>query len=223
MDRRPQHGINSSGSMQTLGCATLKLLLQEYAYQGVRTAADAPCRRDLYNTAFFGISQDHPGAEKRRPQGQSQTCPADHATARVKQQSTRAQHLKIASGTHQVPLPAQWRSSLSASGSLEHRHHIYPAAKRICVPCRSNRLVQSPGAILSTLEQPGDKFLPRGLRRGHRTLWKTPNLQYRSRGAIYLKRVRASSCESKHSLQHGWAWACSRQRIRGTAMEIGQV
>lgn len=223
MDRRLPYGINSSSSVQALGCSTLKLLLQKRAHQNIRTAADAPCRRNLYGTAFFGIAQNHPGIEKRGPQGQSQTCPADHAAVRAEQQSARAEYLKIASRTHQVSLPARWRCFIGASGSLEHRHHVYPAAKWVCVPRCGDRLVQPPGAVLSTFEQPGDKLLPRSVRRGHRTLRAAPNFQYRSRSAIYLKRVRASSSEPKHSLQHGWAWACTGQCVCRTIMEIGQV
>jgi hypothetical protein len=223
VDRRTPHGVNSNRSMQTLGCSTLKLLLQERAHQSDRVTTDATCRRDLYSTAFFRIAQDHAGTEKRRAQSQSQTRPEDYAAVRAKQQPARTQHFKIASRTYQVPLPAWWRSSVSTSRSLEHRHHIYPPAQWVCIPRCRDRLVQPPGPLLSTLEQPGNKLLPRSLRRGHRTLRTTSNLQYRSRSAIYLKRVRASSSWSKYSLQHGWAWACARQCVCGTAMEVGQV
>lgn len=223
MDRREPRGINNSRSMQAFRGSAFQLLLQERAHQGIGIAVDASCGRDLYSTAFFRFAQDCSGFEKRGLQCQSQTRPTDHATLRIEQQPTWTQYLKIASGTHQVPLPVERRSSISTVRGLEYRYYVHSAAERICVPRRSDRLVQSLGIVLSAVQQLGDKLLPRRLRRGHRTLRTAPNLQYRPGGAIYLKRVRSSGSLPEYSLQHGRARTRIRQRICGTVVEIGQI
>lgn len=223
MDRQRTHGIIGSCSMQAPECSALQLLLQERAGQGVGVATDASRRRALYGTAFFRFAQNHSAIEKRGSQGQPQAHPKDYAATGPKQQSARTQYFKTAPGAYQVPLSAQWRRFISTSGGLEHRHHVYPATKWLRIPGCSDRLVQPPRTIPSALQQPRGKLLPRCLRGGDRTLWTAQNLQYRSRGAIYLKGVRAGGSRSKYSLQHGWTGTSFRQRVCRTAMEIGQV
>lgn len=188
MARRAPRGINNSCSMQAFGGSAFQLLLQARAYQGIGVAVDAPCGRDLFSAAFFRFAQDCSGFEKRGLQCQSQTRPTDHATFRIEQQPAWAQHLKIASGTCQVPLPAERRGSISTVRSLEYRYHVHSAAERICVPRCSDRLVQPLGVVLSALQQPGNKLLSRRLRRGHRTLRTAPKSSIQIKGCNLLQK-----------------------------------
>ncbi len=203
MDRRTAPKIVSSRSMQALERSTLELLLQERAHQAFRVTADASCRRDLHSTAISWLAQDRSGSEERKLRRQSQACPTDYATPRASRQSAGTQHLKAASGAHQVSLFAARCSIDSSSRCLEHRYYVYPATKRVCIPCRHNRLVQPFCSVLSPLQQPGNELLPGRSRRSDRTARKTQNLQYRPRCAVYLERVRASDYRAGYSLQHG--------------------
>jgi len=86
-----------------------------------------------------------------------------------------------------------------------------------------DRLVQSPGAFLPPVQQPGDEFLPGSLRRSNRMLWPTQNLQYRPGRAIYLPGVRQRRATEKYSLQNGRAWSRLGQHFRRTSMEIREI
>ncbi|MBF8262494.1 MAG: putative transposase OrfB [Parachlamydiales bacterium] len=158
MHRRPAHRTVSSGSAQALEHPTFQLLLQECARQTFRTAAYASHRGNLYGAAVFGFAQDCPGSEEGGLRHQSQACSTDYAALGNSWQSAGTQYLKAASGASQIPLPAGQRGIGGTTGCLEHGHHVYPAAKRVCVPCDCNRLVQPLCAVIPSLQQHRDKF-----------------------------------------------------------------
>ena len=223
MDRQAARGIISGRPVQTLGRFTLRLLLQNRSRQGIGTAADAPCRRGLYGQTVFGLAQDCSGAKEGRLRCQSQAHPANHAALGFGGQSTWTQHLETASGAYQISLSVRQCSAIGATGCLEHRHHLYPPAKRVCLSCRCDRLVQSARAVLSPFQQLGDALLRGCFRRGNRTPWTAKNFQYRSRRAIYLKGVRSGGNWPRYSLQHGRPGARLGQRVCGAAVEISEV
>ncbi len=115
------------------------------------------------------------------------------------------------------------RSACGATRGMEHRYHVYPAAKWICVSRCRHRLVQSPCTILSSFQQLGDELLPGCPRRCDRKARKAQNIQHRPGSAVHLERVHASDYWLEYSLQYGWSRSRIRQRVRGTAMEIGEV
>ncbi len=223
MDRRSAYRTVDSGPMQASEHPAFQLLLQRRARQAFRAAAYAPRRRDLHGAVISGFAKNCSGIEEGRLRRQSQACPADHAALGTSQQPARTQHLQATPGAHQISLPAGRRCVGGATDCLEHRYHVYPATKRVCVPRRCNRLVQPLGAILSSLKQLGDELLPGRSRRGNRTAREAQNLQYRPRRAIYLERVRPGGDWPRYSLQHGRSRSRFGQRVRGTAMEIGEV
>lgn len=184
MDRRAEHSTVSGGPMQTLKYPALQLLLQRRAGQAFRAAAHASRRRDLYGTVISGLAQDRSGVKAGRLRHQSQACPENYAALGNSQQPARTQYLQAAPRAHQISLPAGRRGVGGTVDCLEYGYHVYPAAKRVCVPRRCNRLVQPPGAILSPLQQLGDELLPGCPRRSDRTAREAQNLQYRSRRAI---------------------------------------
>lgn len=223
MDRRKIHRSVGGRSMQAIEHPAFQLLLQERASQALGDAAHASCRRDLYGTTIPGFAQNCSGAEERRLRCQSQAHPENHAAVRADRQSAGSQHLKTTSGAHQVPLFAGRCGVDGAAGCLEHRHHVYPIAKRVCISRCRNRLVQPFRAVLSPFQQPRDELLPGRSRRGARTVWEAKNLQYRPRCAIYLEGICSGGYWPGYSLKHGWPRSRVGQCIRGTAMEIGEV
>lgn len=223
MDRRSACRTVDSGPMQASEHPAFQLLLQKRAHQAFRAAAYAPRRRDLHGAVISGFAKNCSGIEEGRLRRQSQACPTDHAALGTSQQPARTQHLQAASAAHQISLPAGRHGIGGTTDCLEHRYHVYPTAKRVCVPRRCNRLVQPLGAILSSFKQLGDELLPGRSRRGNRTAREAQNLQYRPRRAIYLERVRPGGDWPGYSLQHGRSRPRFGQRVRGTAMEIGEV
>ena len=223
MDRRAEHGTVSGSSVQTSERPALQLLLQESACQTFRAAAHASCRRDLYGTAVFGLTQDCSGIEEGGLRRQSQAYPEGYAAIGAGRQSAWPQYVKAASGAHQISLFAKWCDIGSTAGRLEHRYHVYPAPKWICVSRRCDRLVQPPRTVLPALQQLGGELLSRCLRRSYRTAWIAQNFQHRPGCAIHLKRVCSGSYWPRHSLQHGWARSGLGQRVCGTAMEVSEV
>ena len=184
MGRKETLGSIGGRSMQAIEHPALQLLLQERASQSLRDTADAPCGRDLYSTSVSGLAQNCSGDKKRRLRCQSQAHPENHATVRTGWQPAWSQHLQASTRTHQGSLFAGQCGVDGTAGGMEHRHHVYPAAKWACVSRCHYRLVQPLCAVVSPLQQLGNELLPGCSRRCARKARKAQNLQYRSRSAI---------------------------------------
>lgn len=223
MDRRELYGAFSCSSMPVVKRAAVQLLLSSCTRHSCRATAHASSRRDLHGAAISWLAQNRPGSKKGRILRQPQTYSANYAAIGISRESTRAKYLETPSGTHQVSLSAEQCDTSGTFGCLEHRYHVYPTAQWLCVSRCCHRLVQSPRAIVSTLQQSGYEFLPGGSRRSNRTAWKAQNLQHRSRGAVYLKRIRAGDSKQGYSLQHGWSRSCLGQCFCGEVMEISKI
>ena len=180
-------------------------------------------RRDLHLQALQWFPSDHgetsTGGIPSQPEANTR-IDANHGTSR---NSARAQHIQKPPTTHQVPVPLAGSSDFTATGGLEHRHHLHSAARRVYLPHSSHRLVQSAGFVSSSFEQLRGHLLHRSRRRGNRTLREADHFQYRSRSAVFFQAVCRRHSEQRNPLQHGWTRPCPRQRVCGTPLEIRQA
>jgi len=223
MRRRELPGALGGCSVQAPGDSSFKLLLQNLAPSPFRVNAHATGRRDLHGPPISRVSQDRSRVEKGGLLRQSQTCPESDEAAGIGEYPAWTQHLKTSPKTHQIPLPASRSDFAGASGGMEHRHHLYPIARWVCIPRGRHRLVQQACVISPSFQQPGSEFLLGRFRRGDRIVWKAKNFQYRPGGAVYLKGVCGGRCWSRYSLQHGRTRTCPGQRVRGTFVEVSEI
>jgi len=223
MDSKFSKSTFDHSSVQTRGAIPIKLLLRAGATNRLRFVAHEPSGRDLYGKTFLWFAKDYPCPSKRRTQCESQTNSKDHARIRALREPARSQHLKTPSTTCQISVSSQRLCNLRPITGLEHRYHIHPSEKRLCVSGCCNGLVQSTGTVTSSIKQPRNSILLGSLRGGDCNLWEAGNFQYRSRSTIHIRRVRESSASQKHSVQHGWQRKSTRQCFRRKALEVCEI
>lgn len=223
MDRKRSSRSFDQGAMCTHRIAQSQLLLSSCSGRCDQSRAHETHRRDLYRTTLQWLQGDRSEIAQGRIPGQPQTNPRTHAKAWIGWDSARAKHIQEPSRTSQIPLSFAWPFDSATFGRVEYGHHVYPPARRLCLPCSSHRLVQPPGSCISPLKQSGRRILLGRLRRSCRVLWKASDFQYRSRRAVFFAAICQCHIEQRDPIQHGWAWASSRQHLCGAPMEVGKI
>jgi len=143
MDSRFSKSTFDHSSVQTHGAVSIKLLLRAGATNRLRFIAHEPSGRDLYGKTFLWFSKDDQGPSTGRTQCESETNSKDHARIRALREPARPQHLKTPSTTCQISVSSPRFCNLRPITGLEHRYHIHPSEKRLCLPSCCNGLVLS--------------------------------------------------------------------------------
>ena len=180
-------------------------------------------RRNLHGKTLSWVQVNNSNLEKRRLFSQSEANPGDYASARNRRNSTWPQHFKESSGTRQIPLFVARSAHHATRIRMEHGHYVYSLARRVCVSCSSDRLVQSSSSCVSLVQQSRRGILFGGLRRSGRMLREASNFQYGSRSAVFFASVRQCNTKQRDPFQYGWSRASSRQYFCRTSMEVSEI
>lgn len=223
MDRHQTSCFTCCDTVRPDRTSPFHLLLRRKASERPRSDSITAHRRTLYRKALPRLQDNHREAKENGASGQSKTGSGTHERAWTGWVSTGAQYFQTSPGTHKIPLSTKRHGNQTSYAGVELRHHVHPFARRLCLPDSRHRLVQPTGALPPSLEQPRWQLLHRSLRRGDSLLWEAGDLQYRSRGTVFLKGVRQCGIEQKHSVQHGRQRKSPRQYLRGTTMEVSEV
>ena len=179
MDKSSTQRTLDCCSMQVAGTSSLQLLLPTSRDKRIRSHAAEAYRRDLYRVPVLRISSNDSEPSKRRPQCESETNSESHEETRLGRTATRAEYLEKSSRTPQVSVPAERPSNHQTFAGVELGYHLHPIATGFCIPCGSDRLVQSTGTFSSSIKLSRGQLLHRGFRGGRRKLRSTRNLQHR--------------------------------------------
>ena len=223
MDRHRTPCFTGCSTVRSHRAPSLHILLCSKTLASARSDLTAARRQALHRETLARLQNDCCKTEKDGAPDQSKASARAHGRAWIGWVSTRSQYLQATSGTPEVSLPLKRPGNHAADASLEHRHHVHPVARRLCLPHSSDRLAQPAGACPSPFEQPRQQLLHRSLRRGNRSVREAGELQYRSGGAVFFGGICQCSAEQKYSVQHGWQRSSPRQHLRGTAMEVCKI
>lgn len=223
MHRRTQRPAIDSGPVRPNGVAALELLLRARAIKHRDTAAPEKGRRDLHREAILRIQEDHASIAEGGLPRQSEEGAGHYARIGACRDPAWPSHLEEPSRAHQVSLPPSGSRGPQASTGMEHRHHLHSIASWLCVPCGIHRLVQSPGALIPTVQQPGHHILPGGIRVGYSKVWSSRDSQYRSRSPVHITGICRCRTGVRYSLQHGWSRKGTRQRLRRATMALCEI
>jgi len=223
MDRDRSSPVFRSGSMHSTGIVPSFVLLQSSPTERRRAVFSAPYRRALHGTSVLWISENSSRARSRRLSGQSQEGADNHARAWAGWMPARSQHLSQSAGASEVSVPFKGAADCKTWPGVEHGYHLYPFARRICIPDSSHRLVQSPGIGKPSFKQLGWLVLPRSSGASIREIRPARDFQHGSRGTVHVCRICERGAESWNSIQHGWARTSSRQYFCRATMEVAEV
>jgi hypothetical protein len=98
------------------------------------------------------------------------------------------------------------------SPSFQCRHYVHTPTNGVCLSGGRHRLVQSYDFILGAFKQPRGSVLSRSIRRGY-GMGQARDLQHRSGGSVYLKRIRSTCPLKGDQTEHGWEGASPGQRL----------
>lgn len=163
MDRSQSERAVYCSPMQNSRNPPFKLLLQAGGTKCKRTVDHEACRRNLHSQAFLRLSKNYPRTEEGRARRESQAHSRDYAMPWFGRESARAKHFQKPPGTSQISVSFAWPPNCLPSPCVEYRYHVHPAPNRLCVLGCSHRLVQSFGALISPLKQPGNHLLSGGI------------------------------------------------------------
>lgn len=220
--RQLQQSFNYS-AMRVDRARTLKLLLRRENTSKLRPFSDETCRRGLHGMALLWFSQNYAGAEKGRAYSQPEAYPEKHAISWIGRSTARPKYLENPPAAQNISLSSERGKCFQTLASLEHRHHLYSFAGRLCISRCSDGLVQSICTFSSSFEQPRNKFLFGSSRRGSGRIWLSGNFQHRPRSTVHITRVCQCDTEEWNSLQHGRQRKSVRQYFCGAPLEIGEV
>jgi len=223
MDRQRTSCSTSYGAVRSYKARSFHLLLRNEVAERARFSAATTHRRALYRETFSRLQNNCRKVTEDGPSGQPETSARTHEGAWIGGMSTRSKHLQVAPRTHEIPLSFEGHGNQIPAAGVEFRHHVHPFARRLCLPHSDHRLVQPIGTFPSSVKQPRWQLLHRGSGGGNYSLWETRDLQYRPRGAVFLSTICRCCVEQKHSVQHGWQRPGSRQYLRGTTVEVGEI
>lgn len=198
-------------------------LLSSIARRCFEFSAYEKSRRDLHRKALPRVQANNSDFEKRRLPSQSKTNPRDYESSRNRRDSTRAQYFKESSRTRQIPLFITRSSYHATRIRMEHGYYVYSLARRLCVSCSCDRLVQSIGSRVSSIQQSRGGILFGGLRGSGRSLREAGDFQYGSGSAIFFASVCRRHTKQRDSFQYGWSRASARQYFCRTSMEICKI
>lgn len=223
MDRNRSQRAVYWRTMPTYWPLSLELLLYSSAAESIRPTADETGRRDLYRASLLWFSTYSERTLEGGASDQSEAGPGDYAEIGASWHFARPPHIEKSPGAPQISLPIAGALDCQANAGMELRYHLYSITRGVCVPHCRNRLVQPLRCFSPALKQPGEHLLHRGRRRGHRTLWAARDLQHRSRGAIFCRRICAGYSGQRDSAKYGRPGKSSRQYIRREALEVSEI
>jgi len=223
MGRRESGRAVYYGAMQAPRNSSVELLLRADNTERVRSVAHETCRRDLHGQALLWVSKHYSHSAEGRARRQSKAHSTSHAALGIGGESTGPKYLQEQTRASQIPISAAWARNSSASPCVEHGYHVHSVARRLRVPCSRDRLVQSIGARIPALKQPGSGFLRRSVRSGDPGIRAARNFQHRSRRAIHISGICECRTQQKYSLQYGRPRKGARQYFCGTSMEICKI
>jgi len=223
MDRKRPPRSFDKGTMCPCRIMQGQPLLSSHTRRPLQSCAYEAHRRNLHREALPWLQDNNPEIAERGAPRQSQTDSRAYANVGIGRDTTRTKHIKAPSGTSQIPVPSKRSRHFRTPPCVEYRYYVYSTSWRFCILSGCDRLVQSTSAILPALKQFRGHLLPRCFRGGDPNLRTATNLQYRSRSAVHVSRVRKCGSWKEHSFQHGWQRTGSRQYFCGTSMEICKI
>jgi hypothetical protein len=121
-----------------------------------------------------------------------------------------------------IPVLAAKRGRQAGGPSLECGRYLCAVARRFHLPGGDHRLVQPVCAGVASVEHAGRVVVP-GDVGGGVGAWKAGSVQHRSRSAVHGGGVDESVGTGGRVGEHGRSGSLSGQRVRGTAVAIGEV
>src|SRR5882757_8502524 len=207
MDRSKTPAPDCSAAVRTARPAALDLLLPPAAGE-CRESTPAPATR----RTVPGLSVLRQPPDGSHAGSQPQAHSAADADSRNRSSLSETVFEPSGGGPRDLPVLAARRLDRTAQPGLEHRYYIHSDAWRLPLSGGRDGLVQPLRAQLGTLQYDGDRFLS-GCTRGGIPLRPTGNLEFGSRGPIYLCRISGAIETARHPDQHGWTGPCSGQRF----------
>src|SRR5450432_1290683 len=217
MDRSRIFAAQHSAAVRTAGSAALHLLLSAAAGDRGEPAPDAPVRRVVPEMPVLREPQDG-----LRVGHQSQTRATADADSGHRSPLSQTELEPPGTGSQDLPVSAARRGNPPAQPRLEHRYYLHSDAWRLSVSGRGDGLVQPLRAELGAVEHHGHGVLFDGAR-GRVRLRPTPNLELRSRLAIYFDGFSRAAQTARHRHQHGRPRTRARQRVHRTLVALVEI
>lgn len=208
--------------MSSVGFAKEQSVLSTSRRDGTQSAIDESNRRAPYRISLLWLATHHCRTEQTWLRGKRQADQAIDVCSGTASDCPISSHFQATSRTQKVSVLAQRTSHRTPVASSQFRYHLHKAAKRICLPCRSYRLVLPHDPGLEAFKLSRGSFLCRGLRRVF-GMGNSRNIQHRSRGSVHIDRVCRCSSFQGHTAKHGREGSSSRQCLCGKVLEVFEI
>src|ERR1019366_2888103 len=222
MDYSQTSSLVGAAAVPTAGPGSGQLLLSSRAGVGGQSALHAIAGSGIYRSSLLRSAEDDglvaTAGACRGAQAGAAPAPCDGADGGVSEAAFEPQSIGLPALSVSVEGPGH----RAPQPSLEHRHHLHPAAGWICFLGGDPGLVQPLCARLGTIDYVGSRLLCGGP--GASVSDATPgDLQQRPGRAIHQRSVPGTVAGGPSALEHGWARPGIRQYLRGTALAQRQV
>src|ERR1017187_2734017 len=222
MDSTPPSPIVREPAVPASGPGHVQLLLRGQAGVGAEPAVHALVGRGIHATPFLrGAQNDRLVAAAGSGGGLGSSAaftPGHGLDGRLCQAALEPQ----SSGPQAFSLSAEGSGDRATQSGVEHRYHLHPAKRWVCVSGRGHRLVQPVYPGLGVVDQPGSRFLCRALRAGVEAP-AAGDLQHRPRRAVHQHPVPGPAPGGPGAPEHGWAGPGLRQHLRRALLAQPQV
>src|SRR5258708_38744399 len=217
MDRFFTSAFVDGAAVPTAGACPVQLLLLGGAGVATKPALHAFVGRGIHASSFLRGAQDDLLAAAVGLWGGTQAGAANAAPDGFDGLLAQAAFEFEPARAPAVSLLVRGCKNREGQSGLEHRHHLYSAARGLCVFGRDSGLVQPLRAGVGVVDQFGVGFLPGGFGTGLGTA-APGDLQHRPGSAVYQRTVSGAAAGGPGELEHGWARAGVRQYLRGAAV-----
>ena len=202
--------------------AAVELVLRAAKRERREFAANAVAGRTVHADAVLRESPHDSVAAKARLERQPQTCATTHAADGHRSDLREAAIVRSSARTSDLSISAERNEDHAAESGVEHRHHLYSSEWRFRISGGDSGLVQPVRAGVGNLDHTRHELLRVGTGLGVEEV-NAGDLQHRSGGAVYERRVHEPTGEGRHPDQHGWTWTRAGQRFHGAIVANCEV